>query len=435
MNYFGRKIGLLASLYFAQGLPFGFFTQALPVLMRQEGMSLAVIGYSSLLALPWGLKWLWAPLVDRTGSRLGRRRGWIIPLQLLAVAVITALAVLPSLLPGMGQEGALGLMAGAVLLTNLLAATQDVATDGLAVDLLDESERGHGNGVQVAAYRIGMVVGSSALMVCYEELGWMTTFLSMSALLLLSTLPIVRAQEPSPPPTVDQVSYLAAWQFIHRPQVALWLALAALYKLGDALGSPMIRPMLVDAGWSPSQIGVVVGSGGSVAGLIGALLGGVMASRGRLSALTVAGLAHAVLMAAWAWPASLGLVAYDDGMVLLFFCLISVEHITGGMATVALFTAMMDACDRRTGATDYTTQASLVVFVTGLGSGVSGVSAEGFGYSGHFLFAGGLCAVGTLALIPFFKEGSMPPRPPTPPPIAGVASRTSAALPAGAPTR
>ncbi|MCA9710059.1 MAG: MFS transporter, partial [Myxococcales bacterium] len=87
------KLGLLATLYFSQGLPFGFFTQALPALMRQQGVSLAAIGLSTLLALPWGLKFLWAPLVDRHAhARAGARRGWLLPLQLLSAAVLVALA-------------------------------------------------------------------------------------------------------------------------------------------------------------------------------------------------------------------------------------------------------------------------------------------------------------------------------------------------------
>ena len=71
-----RKLGLLASLYVCQGLPFGFFTQALPVLLRKQGVSLEAIGLSSLLALPWALKFVWAPLVDRYfWPGVGRRPG------------------------------------------------------------------------------------------------------------------------------------------------------------------------------------------------------------------------------------------------------------------------------------------------------------------------------------------------------------------------
>ena len=148
----------MASLYFAQGLPFGFFTQALPVILREQGVSLKAIGFTAILALPWALKFLWAPFVDRYGSeRFGRRRSWILPLQALGVLLLLVLAHFP-------PEHGLGALLVAVALTNLVAATQDVATDGLAVDLLEPAERGYGNGVQVAGYRAGMIVGGGLIL-------------------------------------------------------------------------------------------------------------------------------------------------------------------------------------------------------------------------------------------------------------------------------
>ena len=94
-------LGLLGSLYLAQGLPYGCFTQALPALMRARGISLEEIGLTSLLALPWALKFLWAPLVDRVGSRrFGRRRTWIVPLQVLSVATLVVLSFVAEFLGG-----------------------------------------------------------------------------------------------------------------------------------------------------------------------------------------------------------------------------------------------------------------------------------------------------------------------------------------------
>ncbi len=87
-----NKLALLASLYLSQGLPFGFFTVALPVVMRQEGLSLPAVSLANLLALPWALKFLWAPLLDRHGStRIGRRRSWILPLQAASILVVVGL--------------------------------------------------------------------------------------------------------------------------------------------------------------------------------------------------------------------------------------------------------------------------------------------------------------------------------------------------------
>src|SRR5689334_5689906 len=87
-----RKIALLFALYFAEGLPFGFQSTALPAYLREAGVSLVGIGFVGALSLPWLLKPLWAPLVDRYGSiRFGRRKTWILPMQ-AGLAITCALA-------------------------------------------------------------------------------------------------------------------------------------------------------------------------------------------------------------------------------------------------------------------------------------------------------------------------------------------------------
>lgn len=395
------KLGLLASLYLAQGLPYGFFTQALPVLLRKEGMSLALIGASAVLALPWGLKFLWAPLVDRcTGSPLGRRRGWILPLQLATIAMALVLALVRDVVDG---PSLLLFLSAAVIAMNLLAATQDIATDGLAVDLLGERERGHGNGVQVAAYRIGMVIGGGALVAVFAHSGWRTTFIAMALILAVATVPIALFKEPPTRRSGSDtgVALDAALAFVRRPGVARWLCVIAAYKLGDALIGPMARLMLVDAGKTLTDIGTLFGVWGSTFGLIGALLGGWLAgSVGRWPALLIGGVLHTALLAAWLWPTLAGpdaaLVFGIDAVVVL----VVLEHLTGGIATVALFTSMMDVADQRTGATDYTVQACVIVGVQFLGSLLSGVSAERLGYAGHFMLAAVVSALG-LALMAF----------------------------------
>ena len=415
------RLTLLASLYFSQGLPYGFFTQALPVWMRQQGLSLTIIGASSVLALPWALKVLWAPLVDRyDGSRLGRRRGWILPLQAASTAAIVGLAVV-----GHGaansverQAGAattvLWAMAAAMFITNLFAATQDIATDGLAVDILTPSERGVGNGVQVAAYRVGMVVGGGALLAGFSTFGWLPTLLLMAGLIAVMTVPMLLYREPplSPSPLSSSpsspVSLWASLSFFTRDggRMAIWAAAIGLYKLGDAVGSPMARTMLVDRGYSVVDVAWLLGTLGSVAGMAGAMVGGLVARRSRLRALLMCGLVHAALMAAYALPVVLGLDV-EDGRTLVG-ALVVLEHVTGGMATVSLFTAMMDASVKATGASDYTAQASVVVLVSGVGSALSGLSADILGYLWHFMLAGGLCLVGTLAMWPVYRLGIAP---------------------------
>ncbi len=419
------RVALLSSLYFSQGLPYGFFTQALPVWMRQQGLSLTLIGASSVLALPWALKLLWAPLVDRYGgSPLGRRRGWILPLQLAQILAIGALAVVGAVATGSAGGGApqgealtamLHAMAVAMFVTNLFAATQDIATDGLAVDILRPEERGLGNGIQVAAYRVGMVVGGGALLAGFGVFGWTPTLLAMAGLIAVMSVPTwLHREAPSSPSSSSSssssspVSLWASFSFFRRGggTVAIWAGGIALYKIGDAIGSPMARTLLIDRGYDVVDVAWLLGTLGSVAGMVGALLGGVVARRRRLLALVVCGLVHAALMAAYALPVGLDL-GVEEGR-LLVGALVVLEHVTGGMATVSLFTAMMDAALKETGASDYTAQASVVVLASGVGSALSGVSADALGYLWHFVVAGVVCVVGSLAMIPLSRLGIAP---------------------------
>jgi MFS family permease len=392
-----KKLGLLAALYLAQGLPFGFFTQALPILMRQQGLSLPAISLAHLLALPWALKFLWAPLVDRFGSeKFGRRRSWILPLQAASIVLVTALALTD-------PRSGLGLMMAGALLTNLVAATQDIAADGLAVSLLNDRERGLGNGVQVAGYRVGMILGGGFLVIVFGRAGWGATLGIMAAILALSTLPVALFREPAAGART-RASWLEWLNALRRPGMPLWIALIALFKAGDALASAMVKPLLVDRGLSTDDIGILVGTVGFCAGLAGALAGGFLANRfGRKQALIGCGVLQTLAIAGYIAPTW----GYGGNTALAVAC--TLEHFTGGMATVALFTLMMDTSRERYGATDYTVQASVVVIATGAAAVGSGFIADAIGYARHFGVSAIVSAAGVAFAAIAFARGLVPP--------------------------
>lgn len=371
------KLWLLGSLYFSQGLPYGFFMQALPTFLRERGTSLEAIGLTSFLTLPWALKFLWAPMVDRYGSpRFGRRRSWILPLQALAIANLF-------LLTSIDPTAHLWLMCGAVVMTNLFAATQDIATDAFAVDLLDPHERGLANGVQVAGYRVGMVVGGGALLMLMSQLGWSGAFLSMGVMLTVATIPILfHTEREMPKSAYESVGWPSIAEFLRRPGMRRWLTVLAIYKVGDYLATGMTKPFLVDLGLSMADIGLMIGTVGCIAGLIGAMMGGWGAQLlGRKNALLIFGAAQTASVGLYILPA----LGYKSMEMLYAACI--AEHLASGMATVTLFTMMMDVCRPETAATDYTVQASLVVIASGAASALSGYSAAALGYAGHFTVA------------------------------------------------
>jgi MFS family permease len=382
-----HKILLLTGLYLAQGLPYGFFTQALPVLLRDAGLSLKAISATSLLFLPWALKFLWAPLVDHWGTR----RQWLLPLQ--SAAVVGAL-----LLTQVDLERGFAAVLAAAFLFNLVAACQDVATDGLAVRILEPRERGLANGIQVGAYRIGMILGGGLLLWVFARTGWATMFACMAGLLALTILPVLSLREParSAPDASQGTAQLAlGWlQRLRVPGMGAFVALVCFYKFGDSLVASLIGPFMHDAGLSKEMIALMKGTVGSVASLAGAALGGWYAFRaGRRRALLVCGLLQTASLLFYV-AAAMGV-----GGLAMFWAGNVAEHLLGGMATVALFTLMMDASDPDHASTDYTLLACAIVLAMGLANFTGAVIADAAGYLPAFVAGFLLSGVGCLALV------------------------------------
>lgn len=383
----GRKVSLLIALYLAQGLPYGFFTQALPVLLRDQGLSLKAISATSLLFLPWALKFLWAPFVDHRGTR----KAWLLPLQLAAVALALLLAWLD---PG---SDLLPVLAAAFLF-NLLAACQDVATDGLAVRMLDSRERGLANGIQVGAYRVGMILGGGLLLWIFARSNWQTMFLCMSLLLALTVLPVLWLREPSPASDITRpgaAQLLAGWWTrLRAPGMLAFVALICCYKFGDSMVSSLVGPFLRDSGVSKESIALMKGTVGSLASLGGAALGGWLAFHaGRRRALLACGVLQTASLLCYV------AAAFGFGGTAMLWLGTVTEHLFGSMATVALFTLMMDASDPEHAGTDYTLLACAIVFVTGVANFVAAAIADAAGYGLCFTVGLVLSGLGCLLLI------------------------------------
>lgn len=391
MTYSARqKFSLFACLYFAQCLPYGFFTQALPVFLREAKTSLAMIGGTALLTLPWALKFTWAPLSDRYGiGDYGLRKSWIVPLQLLSCVLLLGLSFL-------NPRDGLAPVLAAFLICNLVAAAQDVATDGLAVDLLKESEKGWANGIQVGGYRLGMIVGGSLMLIVLSTVGWAGAMMTMSALLLVASIPILlfkekRHQNPQHAPRSGLV-VPAIYGFITTPGNWPWILILLSFKFAHQAGSSMMRPWLVDAGYSLEAIASLMGMIGSGAGLLGAMIGGFVAGAFKRprSLIVLAGI-QALATSSYCLPIFSSHAVWKVGLAT------ALDNGASGVATVTLFAAMMDRCRKAHSASDYTLQASIVVISQTAATTLGGLSADRFGYQNHFLLVS-LAAIAVFVL-------------------------------------
>ena len=394
-----QKLTLVATLYVSQAIPLGFFLTALPVILRQGGLPHETVGLFAMVAMPWILKWAWAPLVDRfgTGSRFGHYRSWILVLQTLSVAAVLGMSwVVPS-----AQLAALATVAAVFM---LVSATQDVATDGLSVRILDSDERGPGNGWQVGGYYLGQVLGGGVMLVVFSRFGWMTAMLAMAAFLALPLVPMARFREASSGPTASRekavrqkvihqiVGFRDLGRFLRRTG-GRWIAILLVFRVGETVSLFVYHQQLVDLGLGLDEIGFVVGVVESLAAFSGALLGGRLLLRlGRRRSLMAFASFQAVAIGALLIPAF--------GLTIRSVLLVAAAGVafTGGMATAALYTAMMDAASHRTAGTDFTLQQSLAAVGPMVATGLSGFVVALGGYGMLYAGAAGL-ALAAVALV------------------------------------
>jgi MFS transporter, PAT family, beta-lactamase induction signal transducer AmpG len=381
------KLLPLLFLYFSEGLPFGFQATALPLMLRERGVSLQAIGAAGLLAAPWLGKALWAPFVDRYGSeRFGRRKSWIVPMQaaLAACAFLAARADRPVELFVL------------VFLMNLFAATLDIAVDALAVSWLDEDELGPGNALQVVGYKLGMLTGGGLLVWASGMLGWNGLFNAMGALLLgVLAMSIWMREHPNsaqPEQAPDaRVSFgelgarlRGAWQ---QPSAAALISVVMTYKLGETLADAMWKPMLFDRGFAPSEIGLWNGTFGMLCSLLGTIASGQLVRKCSLaSALAWIAVFRAGGVAGLWWASVLS--QPSAATIIAATC---VEHVFAGAITTVLFALMMHHSDRAIGGTHYTLLASLEVWGKAPIGALSGLIASALGYPALFGIATALC--------------------------------------------
>ncbi|MEM6278717.1 MAG: MFS transporter [Verrucomicrobiota bacterium] len=384
-------LGLLGALYVSQSVPLGFFIIALPAIARVEGLSLERVGLLQTLAFPFLLKFLWAPLVDRYGFQKAHFTSWIVPLQGTSILALVGLALVEPF-AALGDTGG-SLLFAVIALTTLFmisAATQDVATDGLAVRIISREKRGIANGVQVGGYYLGQILGGGLALLLYNQLGWKLSLLAMTLPLGLPLLFLLRFHERDFASSILKErapGFRSLKRFFQRSGIWIWIPILLSFRAGEQMALAMLNPMLVDLDFSLEKVGLIVGLIGSLASLGGALTGGTLVQKlGRKRSLVLFTLLLAFALLSYLAPAA-------TGTWLSVVCAVSLVSFAGGAATTALYTSMMDRCHPDSSASDFTLQQSLCAVGPLLAAGLSGVSAATLGYAGHFALAAGVTAI------------------------------------------
>ncbi|MDX2193596.1 MAG: MFS transporter [Gemmatimonadales bacterium] len=382
----------------ASGLPFGLVTETLPVLLRTRGASLAAVGDLSAAQLPWTLKFLWAPLVDR----IGRRRAWIVGCLVGICLLLLPFRTLDPTAPGAGFWLAL-------LALVALSATQDIAIDAYTVESTRREELGTANAVRIGTYRAAMFVGGGSLVALAGLVSWDAALAAAATVLLLLACIAWRSPEYRPLPGGPAPDLGAPLrELLGRPGIAPVLAFALLFKLGDALLDPMARAFWVDRGLSPAEIGGPVTTGRLVGTTLGAVIGGVLTSRlGLRRGLLGFGALQALSNAGYWWAASTG--AGLGGIVAVAV----LENLCGGLGTAAFVAYLMSVCDRRFAATQYALLSAALAATRALAGPLAGRLDERLGHPAFFALTLAL-AFPALLLVPGLSRATPPADAPPP---------------------
>ena len=342
-------------LGFASGLPLALTAGTLQGWLTQAHLDLNTIGTFTLVGLPYTMKFLWAPLMDRiTLPWLGRRRGWMLLMQ---IAVAIGLALMGIVGPEQHPEW-LGAIAVGVA---FLSASLDIVFDAYRTEVLLPPERGFGAAVWVNGYRLALLVASSGALILADQIGWRETYLVLAGLMGAGVATVLLSPEPKiiggVPKSMAEAIGLPLLELFRRPGVFGILGLIILYKVGDAVaGSLQTTFFMGELGFTASEVGYVKGVG-IFATLIGALAGGLAMTRlGLLRSLLIFGGFQALsnlsfMLLAWIGKSYLALAAS-----------IIVENVTGGMGTAAFVALVMSLCDHRYTATQFALLSSLEAF-------------------------------------------------------------------------
>lgn len=396
----GGKLFTFFCLYIAQSIPMSFFSTVIPVIMRQNNFSLETIGMLQLLKLPWILKFLWSPVVDRSTYRLNDFKRWIFSSELIYAIIIFAVSFLHF-------EVSPYLIIGLVILSFIASATQDIATDALAVISFSRKDKSLVNSMQSMGNFAGAMVGGGLLLLLYHKLGWgnLLPFLALFVIIALIPLIFFRAGhkgEIIKPRQTEKATANDIFGFFKQRGIWKQVIFLFLYYAGLIGVLAMLKPMLVDYGYSMKEIGVMSGIVGTSIGCLASFGGGFIVRKiGRHIArilFAVCTLATTIYFCLLVSVLPINIATLHLG--------ISILWASYGMSVIVVYTTAMDCVRPGYEGTDFTIQ-TVITHLSGILMGVSsGKIAAIITYKGLFVVEMCIAAISLIfILIAFGLKG------------------------------
>jgi PAT family beta-lactamase induction signal transducer AmpG len=385
-------------LGFSAGLPLLLVLGTLGFWLREAGIDRSTIGYLSWIGLIYGLKWIWAPFVDRIkipfiSGCLGRRRSWLLVAQLMIMIGLFGMSI-------SDPAKQVHLLVWFAILVAFGSATQDIALDAFRIESADVEMQGVLAAAYQTGYRFAMIwSGAGVLWIAakaqgflagYDPHAWQVAYSCMGLSMLVGVITVCWSQEAPYIPNLKSSSFLE-WvkeaflnpfmDFIKRYkwQAVLILSLIAVYRISDVVMGIMANPFYVDMGYTKEEVASVTKIFGVIMTLLGAFLGGGLILRfGLIRILMLGAFLSAASNLLFAWLATLG----HDLTGLIF--VISADNLSSGIASAAFIAYLSSLTNVSYSATQYALFSSMMLLIPKWLAGFSGVFVDHYGYQTFF---------------------------------------------------
>jgi len=364
---------------YSSGIPLALTASTLQAWMTKEGINIKTIGIYTLIWIPYNLKFLWAPILDRFSPPfLGRRRGWMVVSQIALIASILSLGYSNPIAEPF-RIAFLG------LLIAFFSASQDIVIDAYRAEILKPDELGPGASLAILGYRIGMISSSAGALFLADHYSWnyVYSFMSIGVVvgLVVSFLAKDSDTPPTPPKTIKEAVFSPLLDLIKRPAALGILSFTILYKIGDVMAQSFTTPFMLQIGFSMTEIAAVVKGFGLLATIFGAMIGGYVITKiGIKKSLFIFGLCQAFSSLCFA---ALAYVGHDKVVMTVA---IAIENLSAGMGTAALTAFLMSLCNKRFTGTQYALLTSIAALSRTLVGVPSAMLSASFGWFYFFIF-------------------------------------------------
>lgn len=383
--YLDRRVLAMLFLGFSSGLPFGILAEPLSAWLSGAGVSKTNIGLFALVSLPYALKFVWAPIMDRVPlpvitRLLGRRRGWVLVTQFFLIAAIFQLGL-------SNPAESLWWTAVFALAVSFSSASQDIVIDAYRVEILAEDQLAAGAAMAINGWRLASWGGAAMALILTDYVSWPVVFFCLAMGVLVGIVAILVNPEPTIPISSEslqmeqkaeaflarnghlpqKIAHAGAWiygsvvcpflEFMVRPRWLVILLFILLYKFGDAVLTVMKVPFFLEIGFSNLEIGSIAKLVGFPPIIIGGLFGGILVAKiGIMRGLLISGVFMAAsnlvfIVQAWA--------GHD---VVMLGITVAVENFTTSMGTVAFVAYLSSLCNIAYTATQYALLTSFMAF-------------------------------------------------------------------------